>query len=304
MTKAGLVVMDGFPPRRSRRYSQQELGLEDGRDIGKMAIAPSGLKWISTALDGFLLFDDDGTPFSAGDESVAHINTRVDQRLSSDRVNDLLLQGEELLWVATDNGLNALGTRYDRGDHRLEILSWRVYTRSDGLPSDEINDLESDGAGGLWVATEAGLARIDGRDEITVYTTANSGLIDDRAKSLLYDAGTNAIWIGTRNGLSRLQLFEPVTPAPRPVEFYPHPFVAGSGRPLTFTGVAPGSVLRVYSLAGELVAQAQAGPGEDRLVWNGLSQAGFVVASGIYLFRLDGPEGQGYRGKVAVISAP
>lgn len=302
--QAGLVVMDGFPPKRSRRYSQQELGLEERRDIGKITVSPNGLKWISTSLDGFLLFDDGGTPFSAGDESVVHVNTRNDERLSSDRVSDLLLQGEELLWVATDNGLNAVGVRYDRRGRSLGILSWRVYTERDGMPSDEVNDLETDAAGRLWVATEAGLARIEARGEIVVYTTANSGLIDDSVKSLLYDAKGNAVWIGTRSGLSRLQLPEPGTPVRRRVEFHPHPFAVGSGTPLTFSDVVPGSGLRVFTLAGEFVCQRQTEPEGDRIVWNGLNHAGFVVASGIYLFVLEDPFGQRYRGKLAVTGAP
>lgn len=301
--QAGLVVMDGYPPQQSRRYSQQELGLEERRDIGVIAIAPSGLKWVSTALDGFLLFDDGGTPFEAGDESVVPVNTRNEARLSSDRVRDLLLQGEERLWVATDNGLNRVGVRYDHGDRRLDIQSWRVYTNEDGLPSDEINDLESDAAGGVWVATEAGLARLDEGGSVVVYTAANSGLIDDRVQSVLYDAASNAMWSGTRSGLSRLQLLETEADAAAAVPFYPHPYRPADGVPLTFPQVIPGSALRIYTAAGELVRHLEAGSQGDRIVWNGTNEAGLAVASGIYLFVLEEPTGQRRRGKLVVIGA-
>ncbi len=300
--QAGLVVMDGFPPRRSRRYTQQELGLEEGRDIGKFAISPTGLKWIATPKDGLLLFDDGGTPFTSSDEVVVHVNTQNEERLSSDRVRDVIVDGETKLWVATDNGLNEAEVRYDRAAGRLEILSWQVYRSSDGLPSDEINDLERDAGGDLWIATTSGLARMASDGVITVHTAAGGGLIDDRVQSLRYDEQENAMWIGTRSGLSRLQLAEAEDPdvSQRHVTFYPHPFTPTAGAPLTFADVAPGSVLRIHTAAGELVRELTAEP-EGRITWDGLNRAGFVVASGMYFFVLEGPTGRRHRGKLAVI---
>ncbi|MBT6146943.1 MAG: hypothetical protein HOH74_16030, partial [Gemmatimonadetes bacterium] len=277
--QAGLVVMDGFPPRQSRRYTQQELGLGERRDIGRFAISPSGLKWISTAKDGFLLFDDGGTPFASGDEVVVHVNTLNEQRLSSDRVRDVLVEGETKLWVATDNGLNEAEVRYDRAAGQLQILSWKVHRSTDGLPSDEINDLESDAIGNLWIATASGLARLAAGGEVTVHTAAGGGLIDDRVESLLYDEQENAMWIGTRRGLSRLQLAEMEEPdaSRSQVTFYPNPFIPAAGAPLTFADVAPGSVLRIHTVAGELVIELTAESPGDRITWEGLNSAGFVV---------------------------
>lgn len=303
--QAGLVVMDGFPPRRSRRYTQQELGLDEGRDIGKFAISPSGLKWIATARDGILLFDDGGTPFTSGDEVVVHVNTLNEQRLSSDRVRDVLVDGEAKLWVATDNGLNEAEVRYDRATGQLEILSWQVHGSTAGLPSDEINGLESDAGGDLWIATASGLARMAPDGEVTVHTAAGGGLIDDRVQSLLYDEGDNAMWIGTRSGLSRLQLAEAEDPdtSQSKVTFYPNPFRPAAGAPLTFADVAPGSVLRIHTVSGEVVRELMAEPPEDQITWEGLNSAGFVVAPGIYLFVLEEPTGRRHRGKLAVIGA-
>ena len=301
--QAGLVVMDGFPPRQSRRYTQQELGLDEGRDIGKFAISPSGLKWIATPKDGLLLFDDGGTPFTSGDEVVVHVNTLNEQRLSSDRVRDVLVEGETKLWVATDNGLNEVQVRYDRDAGGLEVLSWQVHGSTDGLPADEINDLERDAVGDLWIATTSGLAQMAVGGEITVHTAAGGGLIDDRVQSLLYDEQDNAMWIGTRSGLSRLQLAEAEDPdVSQPnLTFYPHPFTPAAGTPLIFADVAPGSVLRIHTVAGELVAELTAEPPDNRITWEGLNRAGFVVASGMYFFVLEEPTGRRHRGKLAVI---
>ena len=64
----GLVVMDGWPPQQAALNNQLDFGMSAGRDMTKIAMGPDGLKWVGTALDGFFLFDDGGTPFATGDE--------------------------------------------------------------------------------------------------------------------------------------------------------------------------------------------------------------------------------------------
>ena len=59
----GLVVMDGWPPQQAALNNQLDFGMSPDRDMSKIAIGPNGLKWVGTALDGFLLLDDGGTPF-------------------------------------------------------------------------------------------------------------------------------------------------------------------------------------------------------------------------------------------------
>ncbi len=74
--------------------------------------------------------------------------------LPSVRVNDLLVDGEGYLWVATDAGV----TRYD-GD------TWITYDVADGLDSDWIAALFQDESGGVWACSrdgERGLNYYDG----------------------------------------------------------------------------------------------------------------------------------------------
>jgi ligand-binding sensor domain-containing protein len=75
-------------------------------------------------------------------------------RLASSRVNDLLVDEEGALWIATDAGIN----RYD-GERMI------TYDEADGLDSNWIQDLSLDDAGGLWAGSwggERGLNFYDG----------------------------------------------------------------------------------------------------------------------------------------------
>ena len=72
----------------------------------------------------------------------------------------------------------------------------------DGLSNNYVLDIGQDEQGMIWIATESGLNRFDGRD-FTVYRENNSGIISNALNTLLYDKDEDALWIGTKAGLSK-----------------------------------------------------------------------------------------------------
>ncbi|MCD8292384.1 MAG: hybrid sensor histidine kinase/response regulator, partial [Prevotellaceae bacterium] len=66
----------------------------------------------------------------------------------------------------------------------------------DGLSSNYVVDVVQDHKGYIWVATEAGLNRFDGR-EFDIYTKHNSGLKGNEINVLLPDPVDDKVWIGT-----------------------------------------------------------------------------------------------------------
>ncbi|AWH50444.1 histidine kinase [Stenotrophomonas sp. SAU14A_NAIMI4_5] len=78
----------------------------------------------------------------------------------------------------------------------------RQVTVFDGLPSNTVNRMAEDRYGYLWIATNDGLARYDGRN-YRVWRSED-GLRDNRIWTVLVDA-RNELWIGTENaGLVRM----------------------------------------------------------------------------------------------------
>lgn len=77
----------------------------------------------------------------------------------------------------------------------------------DGLSNSYIVDIAQDGQGFIWVATESGLNRFDGKN-FTVYRKDNSDLVSNELNTLLYDKETNSLWIGSqRDGISVFDCF-------------------------------------------------------------------------------------------------
>jgi len=106
-------------------------------------------------------------------------------------INDLVLDEQGQLWVATDRGLN----HFRQGgevDH---------YTRDEGLPDSEVLSLGLDRDGAIWAGTKKGVSRI--REGIVQETLRIAdGLPHDTVLSIAVDYSGNK-WFGTIKGLAR-----------------------------------------------------------------------------------------------------
>ena len=301
----GLVVMDGWPPQRAALNSQLDFGMSPGRDMTKIAVGADGLKWIGTALDGFFLLDDGGTPFATGDETGLAFDTAAYPDLTSDTISDIHVDRSGRVWVATNNGLNAVRGTYSRANADFEVASWRVYSTDNGLPSTATTALAEDDWGRIWVGTEGGLARINTEGQVEFALDTSDGLVNNRVNSLYFDSESGALWIGTLAGMSRLQLGGSGTAVGPRAYAYPNPFHIGvRGASLTFADLPLGAGVRIFTAAGELVRILEGAAGEGAVTWNGQSAAGFLAGSGIYYFVAQAETGDPVRGKFAVINSP
>ena len=78
---------------------------------------------------------------------------------------------------------------------------------------------------------------------------------------------------------------------------YPNPLVLSSfGEKVTFDKLSFGAKIRIYNLAGELVASLN-----STNQWNGANDRGELVATGVYLFFVFEPNGRHHTGKIAVV---
>jgi ligand-binding sensor domain-containing protein len=300
----GVAVLDNFPPGRELLIDQVELGLDATVDFYRMSIGPDGLKWIASRTHGLILLDDGGTLFTSGDDRFVVVDDVVEPRMTSKRLFGVHADDTGKVWMATDNGLNVLTPDYDRSTGVLRRSAWRTYTTFDGLLSAEINTIEGDDGGNIWVGTEGGLTRIGANGELDfTMTQSNSGLIDNRVKGLTFDSRKGELWIGTFDGLNRLRVAaSEETDGPEGFSVYPNPFITAGRHELTFAGLPLGAALRIYTVAGEAVAALQIDPGRASVTWNGQNDSGFLIASGIYYYVAEGETGVQTRGRFAVVN--
>ena len=256
-----------------------------------------------TALEGFFLLDDGGTPFDIGDEIGLVFDTAAYPDLTSNAVIDIHVDRSGQVWVATNNGLNAVRGEYSRTNARFDVTSWKVYNTGNGLPATATTSLAEDDRGRIWVGTEGGLARIDTEGRVEFALDTSDRLVNNRVNSLYFDQENGALWIGTLGGMSRLQLGGSGIVAGPQAYAYPNPFHIGvRGAVVTFADLPLGVGVRIFTAAGEFVRQLNGAAGQGAVTWNGQSEAGFLVGSGIYYFVAQAETGDAVRGKFAVIN--
>jgi signal transduction histidine kinase/CheY-like chemotaxis protein/streptogramin lyase len=116
----------------------------------------------------------------------------VEDGLASNTVRCLLVDCQDLLWIATSSGL----CRFDGNE-------FCTFGKAEGLPALALTTLLEDADGHLWIGTEGGgVARFDG----VVFQTLQvaDGLADNRVWALMQDRRGD-IWIGTWNGVTRFR---------------------------------------------------------------------------------------------------
>ena len=160
-------------------------------EVLSLAPHPEGALWVGTNVGLFLVY---------GDGRAEHYTTR--EGLPGDFVTTLL-SDDERLWVGTTNGgLAVMTSVVPRG--KFAVL--RTLTAADGLPSSWVNEIRKTSDGALWVATDAGLARLrpDAANCRTIscaewitagLTSSPLSLAEDRSRNL---------WVGTKTGAAHV----------------------------------------------------------------------------------------------------
>ena len=282
-----------------------------GLEVRSIALDKAGVLWVGTKT-GIVLLDLGGTPGDPVDDQFTGVigveSVTGDVGLLSAEVNEIAVDRDGVVWVATPAGLTSLQGDFDSASNTYKLDS-RHYTVDSSLPSNVVRAVMVDSANVKWIGTDDGLAQITSGGRVV--NLATTPLVDPTGKvmSLAYDHGSGSVWIGTENGLNRYEAYavlggDRVTAQPTE-----NPYRIGlsrrgsdyilTGDPLTFI-VTPGAAFRIYTLTGDLVWEdIDAGIGQ--VSWDGRTRSGGKVAgSGVYLYVAE-HRGDAKVGKIAVV---
>ncbi len=250
-----------------------------------------GRKWVGFFGSGIKVLDDNGTPFDPGDDDLS-LDLNTQEGLENNQINALAIDQDEVMWIGTPEGLNfwfqsKVGTRYS-------------------VINDYINTIIVDPQNNKWFGTRGGLSRLDS-DGFTWehFSTFNSPIVSDNIISLAFDEETGYLYVGTTEGLSRLE-----TPYTRPaqdlseVSGYPNPFVLdGQIDRFVVDNLTSRSTVRFFSPSGTLVRHIHSVEiAGSSAIWDGRNDRGMKVASGVYVYVVTIEDGESFVGKVAVIN--
>jgi signal transduction histidine kinase/CheY-like chemotaxis protein/streptogramin lyase len=170
--------------KQQKRFSYIPISPE-GSDIHCFAEDTEGRIWIGGEF-GVYLYQN----------GKAELQEYVSQTIHAPATCIMPFDGAQgLLFVATlGDGIYAIDLQHHQSRH-LSI--------AEGLPSSKINHTIGDGRGGVWLATDNGLVRVEdalGLKGISVYGKAH-GLADCHIRALQQDTN-GCIWMSTYSGIS------------------------------------------------------------------------------------------------------
>jgi ligand-binding sensor domain-containing protein len=153
-----------------------------------------------------ILVDNDGSIWAGTDNGLAHLNASQQTVYSAADG----LDSEYIITLARSGGRLFAGTQYSskQGGGLLELngASWQPvagFPSSDkpaaGLVSSNVRQVVVDAHSNVWVATEQGIARLDDKNQWTVFSSAN-GLQDENIYTIYADR-SNDIFAGAANGV-------------------------------------------------------------------------------------------------------
>jgi len=242
---------------------------------------------IGTSDQGVFYYYFGSDPFNKSDDSVVVLN-EDNSRLGSDEVKTIKFDSQGELWIGTKFGLSL----YDRGIDLFDNIS---------LPEGfgpEVKNLTFDRRRNVWIGAQNGLGRYNFRvGTFDVYTSLNSGLAADDITDLLMDNVTSDLWIGTPEGISKLEsIIGPPTNIAADVIAFPNPFVIRGSEDVLSFNYDGNATVRIYTVNGELVKEM-----DVNILWDGTNEQQQPLASGAYLYLLTAEDGSVGRGKILLV---
>ena len=249
---------------------------------------------------GVALLDPNNTPTAAGDDrwtrlTATDANVLNAYQLVTAVAVDLL--GD--VWVGTDRGLRTVFN-----PREPDRISKTCFNTRCNIEGQYITCITVDPVNNKWIGTKEGVFVLspDGSEIIAQYDTDNSPLLDNEIQAMIVHPGTGVVYIATNRGLSSV-----VTPYVEPVTAFndllvaPNPFHPGIDERVMIDGLVEGSIIKVLSVSGDLVAELES-PGGRVGFWDGRTQTGEYAPSGVYFIVAAAPNGsQAATAKLAVV---
>ncbi|MEJ6981248.1 two-component regulator propeller domain-containing protein [Pedobacter sp. P351] len=156
----------------------------------------NGMLWM-TSTDGLLLMNATGKNVLNPEFKIYKKQPGDEKSLGDNDIQFVSRDYKNRMWLSTSGGGLALAI----GNNPLKALSFKTYTRKDGLPSDFPICSIQDKIGNLWIATQNGLSRFNIKKNSFTNYRQNYGLPNvgfSEASCAVTNDGT--IYFGTAKG--------------------------------------------------------------------------------------------------------
>jgi len=182
-TRKGIATVEHGDEWNTLYQAAQNLSIASD-EVTSVAVDSSGWVWVGHINSGISLLRT-GQPWK-------HYPTQQHE-FSGTQIRDILVlkkDGQDQIWIATADG----------GVILYQNNSWKTFNTSNGLPSNNVQDIAVDKHQRLWFATSKGVVFFDGQDWFT-YNTLPTFSIDFGTTSNPSCSGCHfdddSVWTGT-----------------------------------------------------------------------------------------------------------
>ena len=230
-----------------------------------------------------------------GDSHMAYIDPNNGAKLSTSMVNTVVQDHDGHLWIGTNKGIKVaydLSRAFAGGGtgERSGITCNNILFSQNGISEylmayESVTCMAVDGANRKWVGTSTGglyLISANGLEEVAHFTTANSPLFSDKILAVAVMPWTGEVFIATDKGLQSFRgtatyaFTEPM----EDIHAFPNPVRPDFDGLIAIKGFTRNAIVHITDAAGNTVYATRANGGQA--VWNGCTQSGQRVASGVY----------------------
>ncbi|MDA3854399.1 MAG: hypothetical protein PF444_09205 [Bacteroidales bacterium] len=274
----------------------------------KIVILDDDTKWMVAPYfgNGILAYDDKGTYDDTSDDDDKYFsiysNSSGSSELVSDKVFDLTIDNDGVIWVGSDNGValyyspdNIFDTNTIPNASRINI------PRNDGtglgdylLDGSSVNSIAVDGGNRKWLATQSTgvlLVSSDGQDVLHHFTKENSPLLDNNVRQVEINQETGEVFFATEAGLISFQADATTGEEDfSNLKVYPNPVREDFFGDITITGLVDETTVKITDVSGNLVKETSSNGGTA--VWDGKNFYGERVGTGVYLIFCSDKEGE------------
>lgn len=183
--------LNRFDPR-TQTFTHYRYDAADPRSLSSDSISTiyedhNGLLWLGSE-NGLNKFDPDGG------KSRRYFPSRNRRNPGANVIKTIHEDRTGILWIGALSGL----FRFDP-----TAKKFKMYTKKDGLPSNEISGILADETGCLWISTTVGLAKFDPRTGRFKNFTSRDGLQhDDFDPGAFYKCRSGQLCFGGINGFN------------------------------------------------------------------------------------------------------
>ncbi len=266
-------------------------------DAKQVVSTPWGDQWMSinpVAGGGIVVF--------ASSINEARLKSNGIGTIPNNNINQILLDKEDKIWVATTKGVVYYLFPYSIINDPSQEAVTPIINSQLLFNNENVNCLAVDGGNRIWMGTNKGawLFDNDGSELIEHFTTENSPLLSDVVTNIAINYLSGEVFFNTQSGLISYRGTGTVTGTYVAPKIFPNPVAPGFTGIITIEGVPTNSALKITDSSGRLVANIEANG--NTAVWDMNNVYSTEIRTGVYfvfVFNEDGSSTQ--FGKIAII---